>query len=267
MLIDSHFGRSKEVFLAQGIQPANPNGALYNEKCPYCWDAYHDDHRAYLILPCNHVFGLECVRIMVDSANGHLCPICRSALFRPPSQKLAANLIKNLLFALLSFVCWVVSRLARLEHCIRSFAPRLWASLRIITLILFENPYGMATYIVRKHTNLETHNPQLDLQRPRLSLYFLQICLFASRIYLKEHGFITLVPKRPRSMCRSIFDGAGYAAGLPTQVARQDRGFARSESNFLDLDSFSDGQACESRTDYLPLEHGTEPNRAFGTMG
>ncbi|KAH7066513.1 hypothetical protein FB567DRAFT_616345 [Paraphoma chrysanthemicola] len=199
MLIDRYFGRSKKVFLAQSIQPANPNDALYNEKCPYCWDTYHDDHRAYRIHPCNHVFGLECVRIMADGTNGHLCPICRSALFRPPTQKLAADLIKTILFALLSFVCWVFSRLDRLKHRINSFAPRLCATLRIITLILFENTYGIATYIGGEHTNLETHNPQLDLQRPRLSLYFLQICLFGPRIYLREHGYMTFGPNGPEA--------------------------------------------------------------------
>jgi hypothetical protein len=61
MLRERVIGISLKTFLAERVQPGNPNDPFYNNSCPFCWDEYHGKHRAIRILPCNHVFGRECL--------------------------------------------------------------------------------------------------------------------------------------------------------------------------------------------------------------
>jgi hypothetical protein len=74
---------SKQSFIKHNIVPANDNDAFNDNKCSFCWDSYHNDHPGVRVLPCNHVFGRDCVMQMINTPNGDKCPLCRTLWFRP----------------------------------------------------------------------------------------------------------------------------------------------------------------------------------------
>jgi hypothetical protein len=77
---------TKAIFLAQNVVPANDNDAFNDNKCTFCWGPYDDAHPGVRILPCNHVFGRDCLPEIINAPKGDHCPICRTALFRPPHR-------------------------------------------------------------------------------------------------------------------------------------------------------------------------------------
>lgn len=57
---------SKSSFLEKRVIPANDNDAFNNGKCAYCWGPYDsEEHPPVRILPCNHVFGKDCLEVCV----------------------------------------------------------------------------------------------------------------------------------------------------------------------------------------------------------
>jgi hypothetical protein len=77
---------TKEVFLAQNVVPANDNDAFNDNKCTFYWGTYDDEHPSVRVLPCNHVFGRECLDEMIKAPNGDHSPICRKPLFKLPFE-------------------------------------------------------------------------------------------------------------------------------------------------------------------------------------
>jgi hypothetical protein len=97
---------TKKIFLAQNVIPANDNDDFNDNKCTFCWGPYDDDHPGVRVLPCNHVFGRECLEEMIKASNGDHCPICRTPLFRPP---LKVALERCLAFAVQLFALFLIS--------------------------------------------------------------------------------------------------------------------------------------------------------------
>jgi hypothetical protein len=78
-------GLSRQDFLKRRVFPASPTDKYNDNKCCFCWGPYNDtNHPGARFLPCNHVIGRDCLKIMVNSQGGDLCPICRTRLFYSP---------------------------------------------------------------------------------------------------------------------------------------------------------------------------------------
>jgi hypothetical protein len=83
-MFETTFGISSRTFLKSRVFPALPTDQFNDNKCCYCWSPYNDtDHPGVRILPCNHVIGRDCLKMMVAAKGGDLCPLCRVSLFRP----------------------------------------------------------------------------------------------------------------------------------------------------------------------------------------
>jgi hypothetical protein len=73
---------SKNTFLKEHTVPAKDDDKFNNNKCVQCWNEYTDEHPGVKILPCGHVFGRDCLKDIINSPAGDLCPYCRVKLFR-----------------------------------------------------------------------------------------------------------------------------------------------------------------------------------------
>ncbi|KAF1969310.1 hypothetical protein BU23DRAFT_601664 [Bimuria novae-zelandiae CBS 107.79] len=71
---------TKAEFLACHVYVAKPDDKYNDDKCPFCWDSYHEGHPAMRIDPCAHVFGKPCLEQLTQTST--LCPKCRVPLFR-----------------------------------------------------------------------------------------------------------------------------------------------------------------------------------------
>lgn len=96
---------SRDAFLQHGVVPAAPDKS--DSICPICHEAYVDtsqanhvtdslakaheeswqrdtnvDHRASRILICGHIYGSDCIRTWLETAD--TCPMCRKKLFTRP---------------------------------------------------------------------------------------------------------------------------------------------------------------------------------------
>ena len=121
--------------MQNNVVPANDNDAFNDNKCPFCWGAYDDEHPGVRILACDHVFGRDCLTEMVNAPNGDYCPICRTPLFRPSLN-------------------WL------------SFMFRLWTNAQKV--------YCYADVLITQFTNLRARNPGLNIEFAKDLHWFLQ---------------------------------------------------------------------------------------------
>lgn len=85
---------TKADFIKDGIMPANDDDKFNDNRCAYCWGSYDADHPAVRVLPCNHVFGKDCLLEVIEtSKTGDLCMVCRQPLFRRPLWRLISDLL------------------------------------------------------------------------------------------------------------------------------------------------------------------------------
>jgi hypothetical protein len=106
-MLDSIRGISRKTFLKENVLPANHDDKFNDNKCAYCWGPYDKDHPAIRVLPCNHVFGHECLLLMTEAPNGGHCPICRASFFRPPLRRLLLDRLQQLLFYIFTSIILV----------------------------------------------------------------------------------------------------------------------------------------------------------------
>ncbi|KAJ8112442.1 hypothetical protein OPT61_g5184 [Boeremia exigua] len=163
-LLDRYVGISKKEFLSRNVIPANPNDAHYDARCSFCWGDYDDNHEGVRVLPCNHVFGADCLQTLVGSRNGNICPICRCVWYRPSLARVLFALLRDLLNHL-------VIQILALHHRIlvlHAAAPS-WLQLAIRTLVAVlkfsgqkNNTHYWAAQIIPRY-KLEERNPTLNL--------------------------------------------------------------------------------------------------------
>lgn len=194
MPFDRLFGISKRTFLETRIQPANPNDTLYNDRCPFCWDEYHDRHPSARILPCNHVFGLECIRQMVDGPTGHLCPLCRSTLFRASWLMMLSKILHWMGLRLVSFALRVYTLFKRIEATF----PRTYTALCTLVSICSYNAYEYAKHLLHGFTGFSARNPDVNIASPCAALHTIRGILY----YLRSLGTIRT---QPTAIYSSIF--------------------------------------------------------------
>lgn len=60
-ILDKFSGISKNTFVKDRVVPANDNDVFNDNKCTFCWGPYDKDHSGACVLPCNHVFGRDCL--------------------------------------------------------------------------------------------------------------------------------------------------------------------------------------------------------------
>jgi len=196
-LLERFTSVSKPTFLATRVIPANPNDAHYDDRCTFCWDQYNDEHQDVRVLPCNHVFGANCLQTMVNSDNGHLCPLCRCMLFRPSWKVVISELLKTLLTP-------VMLQLQALYWKVMAFyntSPPMMQQLMRISEGVFwfkvyhRDPYNWASIIVRRYTDLEMQVPSLNLSRPQLALSTLRLNIYLPVCcYLRYNAETSWVP-------------------------------------------------------------------------
>jgi len=165
----SVYGISKTAFIRTRIVPANDNDTINDNKCAICWDQYENDHPAVRVLPCNHVFGRECLLEVIDtSSTGDLCMICRTPLFRPSFWKLLEQLTTGLLVALVHVMMFLYHKIRHLY----SKLPR-WLRALIRGLYLFScrrDAYGWVNMALCRFTNLPERNPTLETRYALMSV-------------------------------------------------------------------------------------------------
>ena len=178
-MLDHYLGISKQNFLDHHVVPANDNDAFYNDKCIVCWDPYDDGHPAVRVLPCNHVFGHQCLLMMVDAPKGECCPICRVSLFRPALFALLSSweqAFDDYLGALM--LPAILKLMVLVEACMRridAVSPILGRVVRWVCWIWMaiwikaRNPFFYVSQLVNRFTNLRQRNAQLDLPASQLA--------------------------------------------------------------------------------------------------
>ena len=167
-MFDTILGISKDRFLAKYVIPANDNDAFNDNKCTFCWNSYTSEHPGVRILPCNHVFGHPCLLEMINAPNGSLCPICRSPLFRPPLYSTLRRVVIGYALSL------TLKVLIGINKCIVFWKTLpAWLKFPLRFLMLFNNIYYYAGFLVSYCTNLVEGNSRLNLQ---WSLYMYWLC-------------------------------------------------------------------------------------------
>jgi hypothetical protein len=158
-LCDRFLGVSKATFFETQVVPANPNDAYYDNRCTFCWDQYDDTHEGVRVLPCNHVFGRDCLQEMSNSPNGHVCPICRCSWYRPPwTWTTVATLLLD-----------VEQPEVLVLQLYDSLPPYAKTAVKLVSKLAkfvsdSDNPYYWANVIVSRCTNMYARNPGLHLQ-------------------------------------------------------------------------------------------------------
>ena len=179
-LLERFTSVSKSTFLATKIIPANPNDAHYDGRCTFCWEQYTEEHQGVRVLPCNHVFGADCLQTMTESTDGHLCPLCRCILFRPSWKAFISEVVWRLEDRImLQFQAWYWSVIAFNN----SLPPRVQQTLRLfkdwlVFYIYARNPYFWASVIVACYTDLGERVPSLSLWYPQLALNVLRFDVY-----------------------------------------------------------------------------------------
>jgi hypothetical protein len=168
-LLNRFLGDSKATLFDTQVVPADPNNAYYGNRCSFCWSEYADTHEGVRVLPCNHVFGRDCLQDMIDFPNGHICPVCRCTWYRLPRRWKTPTPLSDLHH-------WIVLQLFRLELQIYGYyqnlppfiRPSVYLSVKLVEFMLsIDNPYHWAEKIVSQWTNLYARNTNLDLLMPR----------------------------------------------------------------------------------------------------
>jgi hypothetical protein len=182
--MSGHSLPSKSTFLAQNVVPANDNDAFNDNTCVLCWDSYDDaEHSGVRILPCNHVFGLAYLPVMIQAPNGDYCPICRTQLFRPSHLvafqricTLATDRLEHSVFAILNMLRMALYHLSEAADAMPQYLQPWIDGARQLTLFWLnaDNLYWYAELLIDKHTDLRARNPDLNIklakQRYRLLL-------------------------------------------------------------------------------------------------
>jgi hypothetical protein len=195
-------GISRQTFLAEKVVPANPNDAHYGDRCTVCWESYDDQHRGVRVLPCNHVFGADCLQTMVMKTDGHLCPLCRCTLFRPSLELAVSELLRTSLRGELQL------HALRLEDFgFYNTAPPTMQRLMRLSVNIFwffyihRTPYYWAAIIVKRYTDLKERVPSLDLWKPVLVWIITRNIFYkAIRLYPYYTSGISVCPTATTSM-------------------------------------------------------------------
>ncbi|KAF2870036.1 hypothetical protein BDV95DRAFT_608058 [Massariosphaeria phaeospora] len=153
---------SKASFL-RNLIPANENDAFNDNRCAYCWDAYHEDHQPVRVLPCNHVFGRACLLEVIESSpTAELCMVCRTQLFQPPlPQRWKIAMIEGLRTVDLALLHVIDS--IRLPNLSDGWPRRKYDWVMLVWSIW--HPIMWAERMVVRYTHLTVRNPDLDLAR------------------------------------------------------------------------------------------------------
>jgi hypothetical protein len=160
-MLDKVFGVSKQTFLKCRVFPAHANDQFNDNSCSFCWGSYDDDHPAVRVLPCNHVFGLDCLGEMVDAPNGDKCPLCRTSLFRP---SLLVGLGRFFEYGLI--LLFQLTELGYFKFLVLWRALPRYLQVPLRFCLGFKNAYYYADLIIYYCTNIYVRNPHFNLQPP-----------------------------------------------------------------------------------------------------
>ncbi|KAF2128067.1 hypothetical protein P153DRAFT_358202 [Dothidotthia symphoricarpi CBS 119687] len=155
-ILDNILGVSKQSFLQNRVVPVKSGDKFNNDKCLICWDSYHGHHLGVRILPCNHVFGRDCLQKMVERPYGYECPLCHVALFRPPMQ-IAVGQFSRKLYERSAV------RLLLFQHWLWHMMPD-WLGTDMGLLFKLNNPFFWATKAASTFVNFWDRCPHLDLE-------------------------------------------------------------------------------------------------------
>ena len=168
--------QSKGGFLQNNVVPANDNDAFNDNKCTFCWGAYDDEHPGVRILPCNHVFGRDCLTEMVNAPNGDYCPICRTRLFKPSLEVALERSLNSVEERLELYILAAVHKLLVIGHKVSEMknAMPLWLQ-RSLNWLSFmfrlwtnaQNVYWYADVLITQFTDLRARNPDLNVEKAK----------------------------------------------------------------------------------------------------
>jgi hypothetical protein len=151
------------------------------------WGPYDEDHPTVRVLPCNHVFGRDCLVHIIDAPNGDHCPICRTSLFRPPISIGLERALLNGIQRLSLFLMFAVHKIEtfnrQLPGWIR-FPLRLWWHM--------DNVYYYVELFLDCFTNVRARNPYLNLDLLVRSQWAVsQFLPSIARLYDRMYAFLT----------------------------------------------------------------------------
>ena len=127
------------------------------------------------------MFSVDCLQDIINSPNGHICPICRCIWY-------------GLSWTLTDLRHWIVLQLFLLRQQLYGYYDSLppyiktpfSLAVKLFKFVLStDNPYYWADMIVSQWTNLYAHNPNLDLLKPRMlmDVHFLTKGAFLPLVY------------------------------------------------------------------------------------
>jgi hypothetical protein len=166
---------SKATFIKKHVVPAKPGDKFYNDRCGICWGDYDAEHPRAKI-SCGHIFCLDCIRGMVKSPTGELCPYCQKKLFGPDLAELVGNLLVQALDIYVSALEIYVSALAIYVSALAIYVdaviqmmsnynrikPYLETQVPWLVYLFFgflnDGPAGIVLIFVDKFTYLVTRN-------------------------------------------------------------------------------------------------------------
>jgi hypothetical protein len=178
---------TKKAFLSRNVIPVNDNDAFNDNKCTFCWGPYDDEHPGVRILPCNHIFGRDCLPQIINAPNGDHCPICRTPLFRAPHKVAIARAVLSALHRLalhivvvLKVVLVINDKVSQMVKALRDFADALsnalpkwlrpWAEYLYHMANAWANAnniYWHADLLITHCTNIRARNPDFCLEAPK----------------------------------------------------------------------------------------------------
>jgi hypothetical protein len=195
-------GSSKDTFVQQRIVPANPNDAYYDNKCLLCWCFYDDaTHISVRVLPCNHIFGSDCLTEFIGTPIGDTYPVCRTSLFR----SLRNVSVERLVDALFDRVDALLNRMQALLYRQQALAPPMEPLAeemldRAIQVLWFwintNNIYYYANLITKHCTHLPARNVDLNLKAAADQYNFL---VFLAKIFSWGSGILGWACGTPKS--------------------------------------------------------------------
>jgi hypothetical protein len=161
-LLERWIGVSFRTFFT-GLVPANPNDVYYNGRCAFCW-RYYDDHHRGVRLPCNHIFGADCLIELFQSGNVQICPICRTEWFPDRSMgAMARRCVSTLWTRLVHPSLPMTLKIHSIWLQFQSRYPYTFLVLFMFYVLCNDNFYYLASFLVDKQTNLRDRNPDMDL--------------------------------------------------------------------------------------------------------
>ncbi|KAF1914446.1 hypothetical protein BDU57DRAFT_540374 [Ampelomyces quisqualis] len=171
VMLDKLLGISKATFVKEKVVPANDKDVFNDNRCAFCWGPYDEDHPGARVLPCNHVFGRDCLTQMINTTNGNHCSVCQTLWFRPDLHvavgRWLADGLTRMLLCLIMATHKLDAKLYKLENKIEVAAgyPLQWFLHQILVFYLHSNNIMYYAALVSDNfTNLRVRNPQLNLK-------------------------------------------------------------------------------------------------------